>query len=227
MINKLKLFFPHCLLISLIALFSVPQLTAQDGGDSEVITTIGNVYWLSDDTPVQDAEAMLFRMEHGVAMSFDTVGLVPGDVYTVWWIIFNYPENCSDGICGPDDVFLTDGGGRFILDQAGERQMNRISIETAGISSLRATGGIVNEDGTAKFRAHLPIGDTTDYVHFGNALMVHPMGAEFHFILRTHGPVIPELLWEQLFTHDGGCIEPDMRHLCRNTQYGIFLPAQR
>jgi hypothetical protein len=226
MINKHNNFFRISLLILAIVLVGVIHLTAQEGGVNEIVTTIGRVFWLADDTLVNDAEASLIRMEHGVAMSFDAVGLTPGNVYTVWWIIFNYPENCSGGICGPDDAFLMGNDGRPVFDQNGQMQMNRINQESVGMSSMRATAGIVNEDGTAKFRAHLPIGDTSDFVAFGNGLVVDPMEAEIHFIIRTHGPVIPELLWEQLFSHDGGCIESEMRRLCRNVQYGIFLPAQ-
>ncbi len=29
--------------------------------------------------------------------------LTPDAAYTVWWVIFNYPEHCVDG-CGPDDL---------------------------------------------------------------------------------------------------------------------------
>ncbi len=29
----------------------------------------------------------------------------PGHAITLWFAIFNAPERCSDGVCGPDDVF--------------------------------------------------------------------------------------------------------------------------
>ena len=225
MIKNNRFYFRNALFTLVIVLIGVVQLTAQEIVGNETVTTIGRIFWLSDDSLVDNAEASLIRMEHGVAMSFDTVDLVPGDVYTVWWIIFNYPDNCSDGICGPNDAFLMDNDGRPVFDQDGQMQMNRMNQESVGMSSIRATGGVVNEDGTAKFRAHLPIGDTTDFAAFGHGLVVDPMEAEIHFILRTHGPIIPELLWEQLFSHDGGCLEPEMRKLCRNVQYGIFLTA--
>src|SRR3990172_8125414 len=46
-------------------------------------------------TLIEGAESTLVRMPHGVSMTFKTVGLTPGDAVTMWWIIFNRPENCS------------------------------------------------------------------------------------------------------------------------------------
>lgn len=38
----------------------------------------------------------------------------------------------------------------------------------------------------------------------GNEL-ADPMGAEIHFVVRTHGPAIPDLVEEQISTLHGGC----------------------
>src|SRR5688572_3423092 len=77
-------------------------LVAQDGQNTELVTSVAEVYWFADDTLVDNAESTLMRMEHGVYGTLKAVKLEPGDAYTIWWIIFNYPENCSHNECGPD-----------------------------------------------------------------------------------------------------------------------------
>lgn len=184
------------------------------------IVAVQNMLWEGTDMVVEDAEAILVRMHHGLSMTINTTGLEPGHVYTIWWVIFNHPENCSDGVCGPNDVFLMDDG-RFILTDDGLRQPNMAGRELTQASSLRATGNIGYEDGTSVFRAHLPIGDTTDDMDFGPALL-DSMGSEVHLIIRSHGPIIPELLNEQLMTAWGGCPDPYDRSPCQDVQIAIF-----
>lgn len=211
------------LIVGLLPGLGVP-LAAQNGvAMVEPITTVQNVISTKDESVIDGAEAILVRMEHGLSMTLDTNGLAPGEVYTVWWVIFNAPENCSGGICGPDDVFLMDDMGQFILDDNGQWQPNFADREAAQVSSLRASGRIALEDGSAIFKGHLPIGDTTDDVVFGQGL-ADPMGAEVHFIVRTHGPAIPDLINEQLLTAWGGCPDPTDRSPCDDVQTAVFVP---
>lgn len=209
------------LLIIQVVAIAVP-LSAQDMGSAdEPIVAVQNVLWQGTDMVVEDAEAVLVRMHHGLSMTIHTTGLEPGHVYTIWWVIFNQPENCSDGVCGPNDVFLMDDEGQFILTDDGLRQPNVAGIEMTQSSVLRATGNIGYENGTSVFKAHLPIGDTTDDMDFGPALL-DSMGSEVHLIIRSHGPIIPELLNEQLMTAWGGCPDPYDRSPCEDIQIAIF-----
>ena len=206
-----------CLLLGL----ALP-IAAQDHGPTvEPIVTVQYAVWL-DGSRVEDSEAILTRLEHGLSMSLETSGLVPGDAYTVWWTIFDVPQNCSDGVCGPDDVFLTDDTGQFVLDENGERLFNFASIEAAQISTMRATGAIAYDDGTAYFRAHLPIGDMTDDPIHGTGLH-NAMSAEVHLIVRTHGPAQQDVLTEQLFTLAGGCLNA-FTLPCDVSQFAFFPP---
>jgi hypothetical protein len=207
-------------IIVLIA-FVLPSAAQDMDSPDEPIVAVQNMLWEGTDMVVEDAEAILVRMHHGVSMTINTTGLEPGHVYTIWWVIFNNPENCSDGICGPNDVFLMDDEGRFILTDDGLIQPNVAGREMTQVSSLRATGNIGYEDGTSVFKAHLPIGDTTDDMAFGPALL-DSMGSEIHLIIRSHGPIIPELLNEQLMTAWGGCPDPYNRSPCRDIQIAIF-----
>ncbi len=136
----------------------------------------------------------LVRTDAGVSATIDDFQLVAGDAYSVWWVIFNDPEYCSDGVCGEDDIFDEDG--------------NVVLTEAADISALNATGGVASAAGTASFSASLPKGDTGSYqVLFGGGL-VDPMGAEIHLIVRTHGPALTgDALEGQLTTFGGSCTE--------------------
>ncbi|MEQ8673799.1 MAG: hypothetical protein RLP44_26660 [Aggregatilineales bacterium] len=199
------------------------SMAQDDDMMDEPIVAVQNVFWSDTDMVVEDAEAVLVRMHHGLSMTVETTGLEPGDAYTVWWVIFNNPEECSDGICNIEDVFLMEDG-EFALTEDGMRQPNVAGREMTQVSSLRATGNIGYIDGTSVFRAHLPIGDTTDHVNFGPGLL-DSMNTEVHLIIRTHGPIIPELLNEQLMTAWGGCPDPMDRSPCDDVQIAIFPPA--
>jgi len=199
------------------------SMAQDDDMMDEPIVAVQNVLWEGTDMLVEDAEAVLVRMHHGISMTMETTGIEPGHAYTVWWVIFNNPEECSDDVCGPDDVFLMEDGD-FVLTDDGLRQPNVAGREMTRASSLRATGNIGYEDGTTVFRAHLPIGDTTDDMDFGPALL-DSMGSEVHLIIRTHGPIIPELLNEQLMTAWGGCPDPYDRSPCEDIQIAIFPAA--
>ena len=155
-----------------VLLGGVFPLAAQDMDSMvEPIVAVQHMLWGETDAVVEDAEAILVRMHHGLSMTISTTGLEPGNVYTIWWVIFNAPENCSDSVCGPDDVFLMNDEGQFILTDDGLNQPNVAGREMTQVSSLRATGNIGYEDGTSVFKAHLPIGDTTDDIGWGPALL--------------------------------------------------------
>ncbi len=190
--------------------------------DAPITTVLPVFRWTGDDTAIEGAEAVLIRMEHGISMSFETFELEPGEIYTAWWVIFNNPENCSDADCLLDDIFLMDGD-EFMLDHNGRRQPNRMQRDTAQITQMRATSAVADDNGYAMFRAHLPVGDTSDYVDFGPGL-IDPMAAEIHVVLRTHGQPDPEHLWDQHFTAWGGCPDPDNREPCKNVQFATFKP---
>jgi len=73
------------------------------------------------------------------------------------------------------------------------------------VSSLRATGRIVDYNGTADYGAHLPVGDTS-LALVGDG-PTDARGAEVILVLKTHGPKLPGLVPEQLHTFAGGCAD--------------------
>lgn len=139
-------------------------------------------------TPVPVGSSTLVRNGNGVSATLDTTALTPGDVVTLWWVVFNDPDGCQAGIpnvssCGPVDAQLGRGG----------------------VSPLRATGRIVDESGTAHYGAHLRRGDTSRAL-VGPGLL-DARDAEVILVLKTHGPKLPGLVSEQLHTFAGGCAD--------------------
>jgi hypothetical protein len=153
---------------------------------------------------IDGAEASLMRMHDAIRMSVHAAELPEGHVVTAWWVIFNKPSLCSDGVCGEDDVLPMPGN---VL---------------ADVSVLHADGAYVGASGSAFYFDHLKVGDTANAV-FGPGLL-DPHGAEVHLVLRTHGTLNPEQAHEQQSTINGGC-DPDPPHApCQDLQFAIFYP---
>lgn len=130
----------------------------------------------------------LVRTDSGMSATVGTTGLTPGDVVTLWWVVFNNPNACVAGLpgvsrCGPPDE----------------------GTAAAQPSILAATGRIVARSGTARYGASLRVGDTAGALFGPGLLDVH--GAEVILVLRSHGPKIPALLSEMLHTFGAGCQE--------------------
>lgn len=139
-------------------------------------------------TPEPVGSSTLVRNANGVSARLGTTALTPGDVVTLWWVVFNDPDGCQAGIpnvssCGPVDAQLGRGG----------------------LSVLRATGRVVGEDGIASYGAHLSAGDTSRAL--AGAGLHDTRGAEVILVLKSHGPKIPGLVSEQLHTFAGSCAD--------------------
>ena len=206
---------------------AVPSPAEMELAAEPVVTTVSvqTFKWFGMNpnigTLIEGAESTLTRMPHGVSMTFKTVGLIPGDAVTMWWIIFNKPENCSNGECGLDDAFTSDESGQILFNESGAPSPNIDGREAVGFSSLKADGKVVENDGSADFRGHLPIGDVTE-CFFGPGLL-DSMKAEFHLIARTHGPAIPGSTHVQLNSDWGGCAEM-WKDPCADLQVAVHSP---
>jgi len=143
---------------------------------------------------VGGAKAMLVSTEDGIAGVFTTKDLVPGHVYTMWVAIMNKPEACElkdTDHCTVKDVLLRS--------------------EAVDSDVTYGDGVIAAADGTAIFRTFIPTG-ALGYSWLGNGLS-NPTGAEIHFALHDHGPMIAGEVLDMMSTPRGGCTEDSLPKL--------------
>ena len=156
--------------------------------------------------PVSEVSGASSRLEIDQVGAFQEIfaeGLTPGDAVTSWWVIFNNPEACTDGVCDGDDVMPFPGNA------------------AARVSVLLGDGKVVNSDGSAYFVDFLAEGNTTEAV-FGPGL-VNRRTAEIHYVLRSHGPAQQEILEEQLTDIMGGCAAEAPHAPCVDVQFSVFI----
>lgn len=141
--------------------------------------------------------SQVVRQDKGISMVLHTSKLPANTADTVWWVIFNHPENCH----GTPGVPL----------RCTDMDFGRPAVAA---SILYATGALVGADGMANFQAHLDAGTTTGAL-FGPGLLEDSINtADIHLVVRTHGAPIPGRIQEQTGTFNGGC-PPNM---CYNVQ---------
>ena len=188
-----------------------------------------NVTEFNGDT-VNGARASLARTDTGVSMEISTkvrgqlydlfagpleAAWERGDATTAWFVVFNYPEVCSDGVCGEDDV-----QDAAIAAQAGDPP------PAAGVGVHFATGHVA-ESRRWKAAASLHEADETGMV-LGVALS-EPMTAEVHVVARSHGSAATlssAELAAAISSLNGGCEGPPEfgPNTCGDAQAAVFMP---
>ncbi len=144
----------------------------------------------SGEGEVLGARAHLMRTRTGVKASLRTNELKPGNVYTLWWIVINNPENCA---AYPEPCTSAD-----IL---GNTEALQADVTYGG-------GKIARSSGKGRFASHLNVGELSNS-WFGNGLD-SVSDAEFHLIINDHGPKIPGLVGNMLHTYRGGCTDDSL-----------------
>ena len=150
--------------------------------------------------PVVSADgATLVRVPNGITVSLAMPTPAPGsyaypdpnrfqpsvivgapEVFTGWAFIFNYPDLCTDGACGSDDIGANTDARGGAYNFAGH---------VSGGGNLRLTGHISTGDTPFGGEAHAPL--------------ENPAGAEVHLAVAPHGMLQPELLPNQMQTPIG------------------------
>lgn len=169
---------------------------------------------------------ILTRSPNEVLTIISTSELVEG-AYTVWWVIFNRPDNCS-AKAAPDADVRCDAKDVYNEDVA---------------ASVFYATGFVTTTGKAQFGASLRSGNPqrTAEVAVGRGGIdgdnsVTPglrrnngLHAEIHLVLRSHGAVIESLLDEQTNSFNGGCdlaSVPPGPSVCKAVQEIAFPPVR-
>ena len=191
-------------------------LSGQAFSDGHLVpstTDTQNVYWFADATDT-GGKSHLTRTDGMILATLEAANLKPGDAYTLWWVVFNMPENCSHP-GGEDDIFNPDGS------------LNEQGIVNAGIAIGNASGNIVKSDGTLEFGGRLPKGTNNPghQVLFGAGfdevmLVRSPHYTEVHLIVQTHGKGRggPPLL-KQLSMVNSNCTPR-----CADLQFSVHVP---
>ncbi len=161
----------------------------------------------------QVGNSVLIRFHNGVGMGWKS-NQTPKHTATMWWVIFNKPENC-DGDCSGADLAKDDVDADLMI----------------------ATGGIVSNNGVVTFAAHLKEGDITgSYINefFGldRVGLVDSENAEIHLVARSHGPKIPGEVDAQTSSFAGGCtmffdpftVIPVALGECGDIQFSVYRP---
>lgn len=177
-------------------------------------TDVQRTYWFADESDA-GGKSILTRTDTMVVATVEAANLVPGDAHTLWFVVFNEPEDCSDGVCGEDDIFLPDGN------------LNEAGIVAAQIAIGNATGNVAKPNGSAEFGGILRQGVLDDHqvlfpAGFDGAslLTADPDDAEVHLVVQTHGRVRggPQLA-TQLTYFEAACTP-----LCGDIQFSVHAP---
>ena len=154
----------------------------------------GFVLTLPGFTPV-DGHAMLVRTPNGVHLNISTTELDSSAVYTVWWVLL--PSSTGEG--------------EFCV--------------------MWATGHPIGPNGTGNFAASLNEGEPWPFdepsIENGGAGpcagLVNAQTQPILAVMRTHGPIIPEIVYEQMSTYLGGCVDDETDpNFCEDQQIIIF-----
>lgn len=179
---------PGVLLALVVALVATVATPAVAEPAERSTSPVVEIEALIAGTPVPVGSSKIVRTDNGISAQLTSTGLEPGDVVTMWWVVFNSPDECQFGFpglsqCGPVDHLV--GNGEF--------------------SAQYGAGRIVAGNGTISFGSHWRVGDTSRVLE-GPGLSA-PRNAEVILILKTHGPALPGLVSEQLSTFAGGCAD--------------------
>lgn len=207
--------------VGIFALVATLTGTADAAGEDKNISR-SSVYKFEDGSAVASSSASLTRSKNAISASLDTGELSEdGTTYTLWWVIFNNPQECENGVPG-----LTTCGENDLLVFGGKPEINS--------SALFAAGNVIGNTGLLNFGSHLEEGELPGgdgQVVWGPGL-IDSKKAEVHLVVRSHGPVQAGIEVEQITTFGGGCtsetdptgIGPIGNFECFDQQFAAFVP---
>jgi len=157
-----------------------------------------------DDALNVTGTATLLRTNNKISMTFHANNLTPGNAYSVWWVIWNKPENCAiPNACDVGDFGIT---------------------QTVEVDAMFAAGHVVGNSGVGNFAGSLNEDDDSGSInHLFNEppfALEDARTAEVHLLLRDHGPAIPGEVNEQISSYSGGCDT----NVCYEPMFAIFSP---
>jgi hypothetical protein len=164
-----------------------------DGGGD--VTQTSSFTLLADSSPVDGSTATAVRSADGIQADITVPGLMPGVVYTYWWVVYQNPELCTGGpdennqCLAPDDVPSTATDIQHIIDvqsafvYGAPAPEGGVTADDNGTITLSRTLAVNSQDGfylPANMNGTLP-----DGYWLG---LTDPLKAEVHVVVRAHGP---------------------------------------
>ncbi len=204
---------PIGMIVILLVMVAGLALPAMSFANESIVYTLEPVTVFGSEDEINESFSVVMRNDEEAAMMLHTSDLTPDEAVTVWWVVFNNPSACSDGICASDD--LPQNGGDLAVEAA----------------MIFADGQIVDAFGNAEFTSRLALGDTSNAYAFETNGLTDLENAEIHLVVRTHGEALDDadLLEAQLTTLNGGCengseaSDPPNPNTCTNIQSSIHI----
>jgi hypothetical protein len=177
---------------------------------------------------VAGAFSMLDRGDEGVTTKVRT-RTRPGHAHTLWYVIFNAPQHCSDDICGEDDIFI-DPGDHNAGFNAEQIAATRASSLWGSAGAVANPAGRLELDGALE-KGEVPAGSNQVVIGRGEDGALVPLGvvtgledprsAVILVVLQDHGPAQgdPQLLETQLTSFMGAC-----NPVCAEPQFAVHVP---
>jgi hypothetical protein len=134
--NRRAVFLVSGLLMLVLALVALTQAGPAAAGATAQISSSEVYNWWDGGTSVGTSQ--LVRNGAGLSASYHVSGLPAGQAMTLWFIIFNNPENCATNPCSiPADVFNPAASADFYF----------------------AAGHVTGGSGNVSLGGHLNVGD--------------------------------------------------------------------
>ncbi len=126
------------------------------------------------------------------------------EAITLWWVIFNNPEACTDG-CGEDDLLDPEVAASVVYASG---QLAKAKGKVQLVASL-------NEQ-SRRFADEL----------LGGPGLIDAEKAEIHIVVRSHGRRISGKELEQITRFlDPGCQDLGGPNVCEDIQFAVHLPG--
>lgn len=227
MIRKFKFAIVSTLVVAAVGLMISAYVTGSglaQADSKDKAQSNSQVYRFADGSSVGEASSILARTRNGITATLQTNDLNQGHTYTMWWVIFNNPEECQHPVpdltnCGEGDVF--------------GQPLGQTPVD---VSVQFAAGNIIGGTGLGNFGAYLEEGELPSgdgKVVFGSGLK-DSKKAEVHLVVRDHGPAIPGMEESQITTFGGACtaetdptgVGPIGPFECADEQFAVHMPAK-
>jgi len=169
--------------------------------------------WPAPGELVEGGMATLLRTDRGIRLTWKSPVDDPG-AYTVWWVIWNNPDECEHG--GDPDPDAQCGLLDLFMDGDPEQGPN------PAVSVMSGGGHIVGKSLKANFGSTLREGEITS-LHPGfpdSPGLLDARNAEVHVVLQDHGELVPSEMPDQIKVFQGGCDASERD--CSDVQFAVF-----